>query len=221
MRTAVDAVFTGKQRTYNRRFVQMCSHYLVDPVACTPASGWEKGQVENQVGTVRQRFFAPRVKVKSYEELNAWLADRCVAWAKAHRHPETPERTIWEIFEEERPSLVPYRGPFDGFNAVPAARPLSSDQWRTGARCRRPASSAPTVTSTRSRRARSVVPSRSGPMPSGSRSARVSHVAPMVRATVANARCRGASARFRSRQDGLRSLALRSRARPQARGAEE
>jgi len=79
------------------------------------------GQVENQVGTVRQRFFAPRVKVKSYEELNAWLADRCVAWAKAHRHPETPERTIWEIFEEERPSLVPYRGPFDGFNAVPVS----------------------------------------------------------------------------------------------------
>jgi hypothetical protein len=28
----------------------MCSHYLVDPVACTAASGWEKGQVENQVG---------------------------------------------------------------------------------------------------------------------------------------------------------------------------
>jgi transposase len=28
----------------------MCSHYLIDPVACTPASGWEKGQVENQVG---------------------------------------------------------------------------------------------------------------------------------------------------------------------------
>jgi transposase len=71
MRTAVDAVFFGKKRTYNRRFLQMCSHYLVDPVTCNPASGWEKGQVENQVGTVRQRFFAPRVKVKSYEELNA------------------------------------------------------------------------------------------------------------------------------------------------------
>ena len=23
------------------RVRQMCSHYLVDPVACTPASGWE------------------------------------------------------------------------------------------------------------------------------------------------------------------------------------
>jgi IS30 family transposase len=30
-------------------------------VACTPASGWEKGQVENQVGLVRERFFTPRL----------------------------------------------------------------------------------------------------------------------------------------------------------------
>ena len=50
MKTAVDTIFVGKERVYNRRFLQMCSHYLVDPVACTPASGWEKGQVENQVG---------------------------------------------------------------------------------------------------------------------------------------------------------------------------
>ena len=118
---AVDAIFVGRERAYNRRFQQMCSHYLVEPVACSPASGWEKGQVENQVGTVRQRFFSPRVKMKSYDELNAWLADRCAAWAKAHRHPEHAELTIWEAFEAERPSLVPYRGPFDGFHAVPAA----------------------------------------------------------------------------------------------------
>ena len=26
----------------------MCSHFLVDPVACTPASGWEKGQVRTR-----------------------------------------------------------------------------------------------------------------------------------------------------------------------------
>jgi len=48
----VETIFVGKQRLYNRRFLQMCSHYLVEPVACTPASGWEKGQVENQVGLV-------------------------------------------------------------------------------------------------------------------------------------------------------------------------
>src|SRR6056297_477953 len=100
---------------------QMCGHYLVEPVACTPASGWEKGQVENQVGVIRRRLFVPRPRFKSYAELNAWLEDRCVAWAKAHPHPELPGRTVWEVFEAERPSLVPYVGPFDGFHAVPAS----------------------------------------------------------------------------------------------------
>jgi transposase len=61
MKTAVTTILVGKERLYNRRFLQMCSHYLVDPVACTPASGWEKGQVENQVGLVRERFFTPRL----------------------------------------------------------------------------------------------------------------------------------------------------------------
>ncbi|MCE6957542.1 IS21 family transposase [Cereibacter sphaeroides] len=121
MKTAVEAVFTGKARQYNRRFLQMCSHFLVEPVACTPASGWEKGQVENQVGLVRERFFTPRLRVRSLEELNAWLLDKCVAYAKAHKHPEQSERTIWEMFEAERSHLVPYAGPFDGFHSVPAS----------------------------------------------------------------------------------------------------
>ena len=121
MKTAVDTIFIGKDRHYNRRFLQMCSHHLVDPVACTPASGWEKGQVENQVGLVRERFFTPRLRVKSYDELNAWLLDKCIAYAKAHAHPERPDTTVWAAFEEERPHLVPYRGRFDGFHALPAS----------------------------------------------------------------------------------------------------
>ena len=121
MKTAVETVFVGKERQYNRRFLQMCAHHLVDPVACTPASGWEKGQVENQVGLIRERFFTPRLRVKTYDELNAWLTDKCVAYAKVHPHPERPEQTVWEVFEEERPKLVPYRGRFDGFHALPAS----------------------------------------------------------------------------------------------------
>jgi len=121
MKTAVDTILVGRERAYNRRFQQLCSHYLVDPVACTPASGWEKGQVENQVGLVRERFFTPRLRFKNYEELNAWLLDQCIAYARAHRHPEVRERTIWEQFEAERPSLVRYAGRFDGFHAVAAS----------------------------------------------------------------------------------------------------
>jgi transposase len=121
MKTAVETVFVGKDRLYNRRFLQMCSHYLVEPVACTPASGWEKGQVENQVGLVRERFFTPRLRFKTLDELNAWLLDKCITYAKAHKHPEFTDKTVWEVFEAERPKLVGYVGRFDGFHAVPAS----------------------------------------------------------------------------------------------------
>jgi transposase len=121
MKTAVETIFVGKKRLYNRRFLQMCSHYLVEPVACTPASGWEKGQVENQVGLVRERFFTPRLRFKNLDELNAWLLDQCIAYAKAHHHPELTHQTIWEVFEAERPKLVRYTGRFDGFHSVPAS----------------------------------------------------------------------------------------------------
>ena len=53
--------------------------------------------------------------------MNAWLVDECVVWAKAHAHPEQSGRTIWEVFEEERPRLIRYRGRFDGFHARPAS----------------------------------------------------------------------------------------------------
>ncbi len=80
MKTAVEAIFVGKARQYNRRFLQMCSHHLIEPVACTPASGWEKGQVENQVGNLRDQLFRPKPRVASLAELNAWLAEQCIAY---------------------------------------------------------------------------------------------------------------------------------------------
>ena len=121
MKTAVDAIFVGKDRQNNRRFLQMCSHYLIEPTACTPASSWEKGQVENQVGLARERFFTPVLRVKSLEELNDLLPDKCIAYAKAHKHPEITDQTIWQMFEAERPHLVPSTDCFNGFHASTAA----------------------------------------------------------------------------------------------------
>ena len=79
MKTAVEAIFVGKARQYNRRFLQMCSHHLIEPVACTPASGWEKGQVENQVGNLRDQMFRPKPRVKSLDRIE------CVAGRSVHR----------------------------------------------------------------------------------------------------------------------------------------
>jgi hypothetical protein len=158
MKTAVETVFVGSGRVYNRRFLQMCSHYLVEPVACTPASGWEKGQVENQVGLVHERFFTPRLRFKTYDEMNAWLLDKCIAYAKSHRHPELAERTLWEVFEgtTEARSLC---GRFDGFHAVPASVSKTCLVRFDNNTTRWPP-------------ARSGVPSRSMPMPIASSSAR-------------------------------------------------
>jgi transposase len=65
---------------------------LFESIACTPAAGWEKGQVENQVGLVRRRFFTPRLKVKDFAELNAYLMERCIGWAKIQRHPTIQQK---------------------------------------------------------------------------------------------------------------------------------
>ena len=121
MKTAVETVFVGKERRFNRRFAQLMSHHLIEPTACTPAAGWEKGQVENQVGVVRKRFFAPRPSFKTLEDLNGWLLDKCIAYARTQAHPEQKERSVFEMFEAERPILMAYRGPFDGFHAVSAS----------------------------------------------------------------------------------------------------
>jgi hypothetical protein len=48
----------------------------------------ELASAKAEIGLVRERFFTPRLPVTSYEELNAWLLDRCVAYTKAHKHPE-------------------------------------------------------------------------------------------------------------------------------------
>ncbi len=121
MKTAVQTVFVGKERVFNERFLQMCSHHLIDPVACTPGAGWEKGQVENQVRYARGRLFVPRPRGRSYAEINARLRDQCLEEAKRRRHPEFKHKTAWAVFEEERPYLMAYRGPFDGFRAVETA----------------------------------------------------------------------------------------------------
>jgi transposase len=114
LKTVVDAVYVGKARQFNRRFLTLANHYLFEPVACTPASGWEKGQVENQVGNVREWLFTPLARFASFVELNDWLAIRCKELAQRN-HPTQKERTIAECFAEEQTLLRPITAHFDGY----------------------------------------------------------------------------------------------------------
>jgi transposase len=126
LKTVVNHIGKGKEREYNRGFQQLASHYLFEPRACTPASGWEKGQIENQVKAVRQKAFTPRLRFACLEDLNAHLREEMVLEARNQRHPEFSDKSVWQVFEEESPYLRRQPTAFDGYCA---------DERRAGSDC--------------------------------------------------------------------------------------
>jgi hypothetical protein len=114
LKAVVETILAGKERLFNRRFMVLANHYVFEPVACTPASGWEKGQVENQVGNIREWLFTPLARFADFEALNAWLAMRCRELAE-RKHPVTPERSIAACFLEEQLALRQITARFDGY----------------------------------------------------------------------------------------------------------
>ena len=118
LKTCVDAVLRGKDRAFNARFLQLCNHYLMEPTACTPAAGWEKGQVENQVNEIRQRLFRPRPKFADIAALNGWLESQCAELARRRAHPEIHGRTVWEVYQDERAKLLALPTPFPAYREI-------------------------------------------------------------------------------------------------------
>lgn len=72
---------------------------------CNPASGNEKGMVENLVGYGRRNFLVPVPETSSLGELNDMLLSRCTAnrQRKKHRRSET----VQQLLDEERSQLLP------------------------------------------------------------------------------------------------------------------
>ena len=122
MKTAVDKVGKGKGRLVNARFAVMCAHYLYDPDFCNVASGWEKGVVEKNVQDSRRRIWieAAQQRFASFDELNAWLGQRCRSLWEEIRHPEHEQFSVAEMLEHERPHLMPMPAAFDGYVEQPA-----------------------------------------------------------------------------------------------------
>ena len=118
MKTAVKKVLKGTDREWNQHFERLCAHYLIEPTACTPASGNEKGRVERQVQISREQFFTPMPKGKSLQEVNDVLVSQLITYNKTHKHPEYKDKTLDEVFEEERHCLVSAPVLFDGFKEI-------------------------------------------------------------------------------------------------------
>ena len=125
-KTIVRSIGQGKEREYNPRFLQLASHYLFEPCACTPGAGWEKGQIENQVGANRKSVFTPRLRFETLSDLNRHLEEQMLLEAHNTRHPEFMERSVFEVYQEEKPYLRRQRTPFSGY---------TTEERRAGSQC--------------------------------------------------------------------------------------
>ena len=113
-KTMVLSIGKGKAHDFHPRFMALMNHYVIEPVACTPAAGWEKGQIENQVRDLRNQLFKPQLRFENLALLNAYLKARC-EYLGSRLHPEHKDQQIASVFEQERSVLRPLGRPFDGY----------------------------------------------------------------------------------------------------------
>lgn len=105
LKSAVTRILHGRGRKRNPRFDTLVAHYVFKPVFATPAAGWEKGLVENLVGTVRRAYLVPVPKTPSLAAFNLDLANRLLA-DRARVLPERGEQCVGDLWDAERPDLL-------------------------------------------------------------------------------------------------------------------
>jgi len=84
-KTAVTKILSGPHRIEHGRLSALRAHYLFDSSFCSPASGNEKGSVENLVGYVRRNALVPHTRsFSSMEALNVHLRGWCERERQRH-----------------------------------------------------------------------------------------------------------------------------------------
>lgn len=75
--TAAVKIVNKKERKLNKFFESFCTHYCFKPIFCNPASGNEKGNVENKVGYLRRNYLVPEPRFNDLNSFNKALLKRC------------------------------------------------------------------------------------------------------------------------------------------------
>jgi hypothetical protein len=85
--------------------LNFAGQYRYEPRPVAIARGNEKGRVERAIRYVRDGFFAART-FKDLDDLNAQADAWCIGPAADRRCPGEPDRTVREVFGEERSRLL-------------------------------------------------------------------------------------------------------------------
>ena len=117
MKTAVDKVGKDKERSVNARFEAMTGHYLFEYEFCNRAAGWEKGIVEKNVQDRRRGVLreAAQRSWGSLHDLNDWLQTACQSAWNELTHPQWPQLSVADVWQDEATRLMPLPRPFDGY----------------------------------------------------------------------------------------------------------
>jgi len=80
------------------KYLSFSSHYAFSLDFCNPASGNEKGLVENLVGYSRRNFLVPVPRVADMEELNRTLWSDCIHYREKHKveHRQNPVNVMYQ-----------------------------------------------------------------------------------------------------------------------------
>ena len=72
--------------------LELENHYQFESIFCNKASGWEKGSVENAVGTCRRNFLNGRPSLKDLTIFNRELEEKCRLSIREGEHYKTKEK---------------------------------------------------------------------------------------------------------------------------------
>ncbi len=101
--TVVTKILKNGERTLTEGFLRFQEHFGFEAVFCNPASGNEKGNVENKVGYHRRNLLVPVPEFESIDAYNETLLLRC---EEDHRREHyRHDVQIGELFDEDRAAL--------------------------------------------------------------------------------------------------------------------
>ena len=102
--TIVRDILGGGRRVQTPEFKALQAHYGFEAVFANPASGNEKGGVENLVQWAQRNLFSPAPEADTLDELNARLAEQCLADAR-RRQRTAGGPLVAELWEKEQAHL--------------------------------------------------------------------------------------------------------------------
>ena len=95
----------GDAVRFHPTLLGFAGQYRYEPRPVAVARGNEKGRVERAIRYVRDGFFAART-FEDIDDLNAQAEAWCIGPAADRRCPGEPDRTVREVFAEERSRLL-------------------------------------------------------------------------------------------------------------------